>query len=211
MHFAGHELAELQGGAAGRVFFEAVMPLDDLDVGAAGMVLQGPGRDLGELHRQVHGQAHAGRPEQRNVPGGLAQLGLLIGFQPGGGQDERQPEPLASLHDGGRALRRGEIDHHLRPARQGVGNRHAYRADAGQSARVGSQLGVAGRFERGSDLELGVGVSQGHEPLAHAAGRSVNGNVNARHARLVSRPQEEVACRRPARAAAGLSYRAEWL
>ena len=45
-HHAGDDLAELQGRAAGRVFLEAMMPLDDLDVGPGRMVLERAGRHL---------------------------------------------------------------------------------------------------------------------------------------------------------------------
>ena len=59
-HF-GDDLAELQRRAAGRVFFVAVVPLDDFYVCIA--VFQRAGRNGGEPHRQVHRHAHAGRPE----------------------------------------------------------------------------------------------------------------------------------------------------
>ena len=40
VHRLGHDLAELERRAAGRIFFEAVMALDDLDVDARRQILE---------------------------------------------------------------------------------------------------------------------------------------------------------------------------
>ena len=44
------------------------------------------------------------------------------------------------------------------------------------SAGVVAQLRMAGRFERGDDFQLRIGVAQRDEPLPHAAGGAVDGN-----------------------------------
>ena len=45
-HRVGDDLAELQRGAAGGVFLEAVVTLDDFDVDAGGQILERLGGDL---------------------------------------------------------------------------------------------------------------------------------------------------------------------
>ena len=53
-------------------------------------------------------------------------------------------------------------------------NADADRSDAGDFARVASLLGGVLRFECGGDGEFRIGLREGHDPLAHAAGRPVH-------------------------------------
>ena len=82
------DLAELERGAARRVFFEAVMTLDDFDVDAGRQIAQRLGGDFGELHRHVDGRAHAGRPDDRNFLGRFRDVLLLFAFEAGRGDDD---------------------------------------------------------------------------------------------------------------------------
>ena len=59
-HGARDDLAKLERCAARRIFLRPVVPLDDLNIHAAGRILQRRSRPLGQLHRQVDRHAHAG-------------------------------------------------------------------------------------------------------------------------------------------------------
>ena len=56
-HFLGDDLPEFEGRPAGGVLLEAVMALDDFDVGPGRMILQRSPGSGAELHRQVRASA----------------------------------------------------------------------------------------------------------------------------------------------------------
>ena len=70
------DFAELQRCAAGRIFFEAMMPFENFDIDARGVPLERAGRVGDELHRHVDRHAHARRPNERDLFRGGAQAFL---------------------------------------------------------------------------------------------------------------------------------------
>ena len=80
----GDDLPQLDGGAAGGVFLQAVMGLDDLHVVA---VAQHPGDVRHHLEHQVDPDAHVGGEHQVGPGGQGVNLGDLGRRKPGGPQD----------------------------------------------------------------------------------------------------------------------------
>ena len=80
-------LANLQGGTAGGIGFEAMMSLDDFDIEI--LTTQHPGRFPRQLHQQVDHQAAIGGNQQGNVMVILGQFVTLSLVQPRGRGDKR--------------------------------------------------------------------------------------------------------------------------
>ena len=133
----GDHLAHLERGARGRVDLVAVVRLDDLDVVAGGERL---GRHLEQLEGDVDAHAHVGRHHDRDVLGGVGDLGLLRVAEAGGADHGLHAEFAAHGQMRQRAFGPREVDQHLRvlQAVAQVGHdRHAAR-EAEERAGIGA-------------------------------------------------------------------------
>ena len=76
--------AERQSGAAGRIFFEAVVRFDNLHVV---IVAEHLGRFAQKRNQNIHAQAGVRRQQRRCAPRQPFDLSLLFGIESGGGDD----------------------------------------------------------------------------------------------------------------------------
>ena len=112
-HLARDDLTELEGRAAGGVLLVAVVSLDDLDIHAARMIAQGLPRLGHQLHRNVHGEAHARCEQDRRGLSGLFDESPLRGGQARGGDDQWNGSLRALLQDVHAAFGSREVDHDI--------------------------------------------------------------------------------------------------
>ena len=89
----GNDFGQFQSRAAGRVFFEFVMPLDDFDV----RIGQELGRLLDQRHENVHRTADVRRCQQRNRFREFAQSFLVLRLEAGRADDDRLRGPDGSV------------------------------------------------------------------------------------------------------------------
>ena len=153
-HRVGDDLAELQRGAAGRIFFEAVMALDDLDVDARRQILAAPWPAISVSFIAtltavlMLGDQTIGICLRR-----LAMYSCWSASRPVVAIDQRPLELDAVRDDGDGRVGHREVDHDVGIRFADDAERHADLADAGDQAGVFAEQRMIGRFERGDDLE----------------------------------------------------------
>ena len=154
-HRVGDDLAELQRRAAGGIFFEAVMPLDDLDIGPAGMIFRAPGRRF----------PRASSPD--SPPGSCWGTTAAGSFSPPRGAAAccSDSSPVVATTSG---IFRSRHVCKIAPVPAGIeksittstgfrqrgSQRHADRAHAGHRAGILPELRMARRFQRGDDFQV---------------------------------------------------------
>jgi len=144
------------GGAAGRVFFKAVVHLDDLGVVVGA---ENGGGAAGEGEEQVHADGIIARPHARNRGGRGEQVFFLFGGVAGGADDERFFMLRAQADDvgGGRVETEVDDDVGLRDARGEIVALIEGGDDGGSGFHGGGDVGLA-HTALGSDN----GDAEGH-------------------------------------------------
>jgi hypothetical protein len=177
-HRLGHDLAKLKRGAAGRIFLEAVVPLDDFDVDARRIIAKHAAGGFSELHHEVDGSAHAGGDDDRELAGRLGDKLALFCFKPGGGDHQRLAKLEAMRDHGNRRVGDGEVDHNVGLVFADDGQWHAKLAHAGDEPGVLAKLRVTGRLQRSDDLNVHILAAERHHALPHASGGPVYCNLS---------------------------------
>ena len=164
-------LTQHQGGAGGCVDLVVVMRLDHLDVE---ILIQCGSHLFGDLHQQVHPEAHVARLNDRRVAAGMGQ-GLMVAVIHAGGADHMHTAGLCSqlgVRDGG--VGRGEVDYCLRiddrVNRIGV-NHHAGCCPAHAVAQIAPRPIVARAFRHRDQMRGVAVIDQLDQHLAHPARR----------------------------------------
>ena len=173
-HLARDDLTKLESRATGGVLLVTVVSLDDLDIHAARMIPEGLPRLGHQLHRDVHGEAHAGGHQDRRDLSGLFNSSPLRGGQSRGGNDQRNGSLSTLLQDVHTTLGRREVDHDIHVFADFCGHEHVELANTGQFASVIPQLRRPRPFVGRSDFQRFVRRGECHDSLPHAAGRSVH-------------------------------------
>ena len=170
-HRAGDDLAELQGRAAGRIFLEAVVPLDDFHVGAADDPSAPGRRPRPSFIARLTARLMLG--DQSSGISAAASRSLLVAA--------RRPGPVVATTSGIFLLEAG-FDDRRRPAGteksmttstgrvERCRQRHAERADAGDQAGIFAQLADARRVD-GGDESASSGRPRPARPAAAPCGR----------------------------------------
>jgi hypothetical protein len=87
-HLFGDDASELECGAAGGIFFEAVVSFDDFDIDAIRVIAEDAGGFADEFHDEIHSGAHAWGHQHGCGLSGCEDGGAKIGGQTGGGDYE---------------------------------------------------------------------------------------------------------------------------
>ena len=154
-HDVGNDPAEGQRRAARRVTLESMMALDDFHIAPSGVIPQRAGGGFTQLHQQVHRQTHVGCPDDRHPLSGRSDHRLLCVAEPRRGHDQRDIPLHTHCHDRRRAVRHGEIDHHVgrRAEPQGQGN--AERTDRRQRPASAPSSGWPGHSRAATSSNCG--------------------------------------------------------
>src|SRR5690606_11778930 len=141
---ARHGFGESQGGAAGAVFFEVMMGLDDFHVE---ILAQSPGHHLRDLEHQGYPYAHIGRQDDGYGGRGLFYDAFFAGAEAGGANHMGGPALPDHVERGERGLGGREVDDDHPGTEQGLKiarERRVDSVDADGLAQVGAMRRLDG-------------------------------------------------------------------
>lgn len=174
-HFIGDDLSEFQGGAAGAVFFVAMMPFDDLDIRAVGDIFEGSRGLFGEFHCHVDRHAHIGCVADRDRFGPLFDPSDLRRAQTGGGDHERNAVGRAMVEGGHAPVGARKIDDRIEGCGPSVGQRQIDGTDTGDGTGILVSVARDGSDEGSDQFDGGIGMSEGNQPPSVSSGGTENG------------------------------------
>ena len=157
-----------------------MVAFDDLDIAAAAHPLEQVARAADQVHRDVHGEAHARRLEHRDRSRGILDRPPIGGLEPRRGHDQRHACPHAGTRDASHGAREREVDRHVGRAGPGFADGHARGRNAGNRPGVVTQPRVPCPLHSGDELpgrrrRAGrCSCGTGDDPLPHAAGGTMN-------------------------------------
>ncbi len=173
-HLFGDDASELEGGAAGGIFFEAVVSFDDFDIDAIGVGAEDTGGVGDKFHDDIHGGAHAGGHENRGELGGFEDGVAEVVGDAGCGDDEWDTAILADGEDCVEPVWSGEVDHDIDVRGEFGGDWDVDVSGAGEFAGIASEVFGVGVFESGGELEVRGLESECDDAKAHATGGTVD-------------------------------------
>ena len=158
--------AQRQRGARWRIDLVAMVQFGNLDIPIRPQRARRIGDKPGE---QGHPQAGIGGLEHGNMACRPVDKGVMVGFQPGGADDDRRTALARSIERCRQRRWRGEIDQHG----AGMGERPGIGTD-GHARRTprpwrAPDSGMAGTLDRPGDLQMRVLRQRGDDRLPHAA------------------------------------------